>query len=154
MKLFLVQHAASVPKEVDPGRPLSSQGEEDVRHIAESLRVSGLTVERVLHSSKMRAHQTAEILAEALLISGETEVINGINPNDSIPDFSIKVHQFKHDTMVIGHLPFMQKMVSYLITGNEDAAVVDYKPGSIVCLQQNAEGHWEIQWMLRPDTLK
>jgi phosphohistidine phosphatase len=154
MKLYLVQHAKSVSKDVDPGRPLSPGGEEDIRHLAESLRASGITVDRILHSSKMRAHQTAEILAEALLMSGEPKVINGINPKDSIPDFSIKVHKFKRDTMVVGHLPFMQKMVSYLITGKEDAAVVDYKPGSIVCLQQNAEEHWEIQWMLRTDTLK
>jgi phosphohistidine phosphatase len=154
MKLYLVQHGTSVSKDVDPGRSLSSQGEQGVRQVAEALRSSGMTVDRILHSSKMRAHQTAEILGEALLISGETEVIDGINPKDSIQDFSLKVHKFNQDTMVVGHLPFMAKMVSYLVTGNEDAAIVDYKFGSVVCLQQNAEEHWQIQWMLRPDTLK
>jgi len=153
MKLYLVQHSESVSKDVDPGRPLSPQGEKDISQIAESLRASGLTVSRILHSSKMRAHQTAEILAEVLLISGEIEVIDGINPNDSVQDFSLTAHKFKHDTMVVGHLPFMAKMVSYLVTGNEDPAIVAYKPGSVVCLQQGPEEHWQIQWMLRPDTL-
>lgn len=139
-------------KDVDPGRPLSAHGENDVKQLAESLRVSGLTVDEVLHSSKMRAHQTAEILGEALLVSGEVEVTDGINPNDSVQDFSIRAHKFKHDTMVVGHLPFMAKMVSYLVTGNEDSNIVAYKPGSVVCLQQDDEEHWQIQWILRPDT--
>lgn len=153
MKLYLVQHGEAVSKDVDPGRPLSSQGEEDISKMAEFLRVSGLTVERVLHSGKMRAHQTAEILAEALLTSGEVGVVEGIKPNDPVQDFSLKVHKLKHDTMIVGHLPFMAKMVSCLVTGNEDATIVAYEPGSVVCLQQDPEEHWQIQWMLRPDTL-
>lgn len=140
-------------KDVDPGRPLSSRGENDIKQLAEMLRVSGLTVNKVMHTSKMRAHQTAEILGEALLVSGEVEVTDGINPNDPVQDFSIRAHKFKHDTMVVGHLPFMTKMVSYLVTGNEDSDIVAYKPGSVVCLQQGAEEHWQIQFMLRPDTL-
>jgi len=142
-----------VSKDVDPGRPLSSRGENDIKQLAEMLRVSGLTVNKVMHTSKMRAHQTAEILGEALLVSGEVEVTDGINPNDPVQDFSIRAHKFKHDTMVVGHLPFMTKMVSYLVTGNEDSDIVAYKPGSVVCLQQGAEEHWQIQFMLRPDTL-
>ena len=153
MKLYLVQHGESVSKDVDPGRPLSSRGENDIKQLAEMLRVSGLTVNKVMHTSKMRAHQTAEILGEALLVSGEVEVTDGINPNDPVQDFSIRAHKFKHDTMVVGHLPFMTKMVSYLVTGNEDSDIVAYKPGSVVCLQQGAEEHWQIQFMLRPDTL-
>ncbi|MBL1142197.1 MAG: phosphohistidine phosphatase SixA [Proteobacteria bacterium] len=153
MKLYLVQHGKSLSKEIDPGCPLSPEGEEDVRQVSEFLRASGITVNSVLHSGKMRAHQTAEIFADALLISGEEDVIDGIKPNDSIQDFSIKVHQFKSDTMLVGHLPFMEKMVSYLITGNEDSAIVAYKQGSVVCLQQDKEEHWRIQWMLRPETV-
>lgn len=153
MKLYLVQHGKSLEKEIDPGRPLSPEGAEDIVQMAEFLRASGLSVNRVLHSGKMRAQQTAEILAEALLINGEEETIEGIKPNDPIENFSIEVHKFKNDTMVVGHLPFMEKTVSYLLTGNEDAAIVSYKPGSVVCLQQDDEEYWQIQWMLRPEML-
>jgi phosphohistidine phosphatase len=55
--------------------------------------------------------------------------------------------------MIVGHMPFMAKMVSYLVTGNENQAIVAYRPGSVVCLKQNPEESWQIQWMLRPDTL-
>jgi len=152
MKLYMVQHAMPVPKDIDPGRPLSPEGEKDIARIAEFMRASDHKVTKVLHSGKIRARQTAEILAEALLISGEVEVIDGINPNDPVQYFSFGVHKFKDDTMIVGHMPFMTKIVSYLVTGNEDEVIVAYRPGSVVCLQQDPEKTWQIQWMLRPDT--
>ncbi len=153
MKLYLVQHAMPVSKDIDPGRPLSPEGEKDISKMAEFLRASDHTVSRILHSGKMRARQTAEILAEALLISGEVETTDGINPNDPVQYFSLRAHKFEHDTMIVGHMPFMAKMVSYMVTGNEDQAIVAYRPGSVICLKQNPEELWQIQWMLRPDTL-
>ena len=153
MKLYLVQHGDAVSKEVDPERPLSPQGEEEVHQIAEFLRANDHKVSRVLHSGKLRARQTAEILAETLLNNGAVEVVEGISPNDPVRGFSFEAHKIKHDTMLVGHLPFMAKMVSYLVTGKEESAIVSYMPGSVVCLQQDSEEHWQVQWMLRPDTL-
>ena len=151
MKLYLVQHGEAISKDIDPGRPLSPKGERDAARMANILKKAGVTVVRVLHSGKMRAHQTAEILAAELLLKGEVEAITGINPNDQVSDFSLKVHKFKHDTMVVGHLPFMAKLVAYLTTGKEDVDIVDYQPGSIVCLELDPEQKWRISWMLRPD---
>lgn len=152
MKLYLVQHGLAIKKEIDPGRPLDARGEREVHQIAEFLRQSGLMVERVVHSGKMRAHQTADILAGAVLINGEPEAIMGINPDDPVKDFSIKISHLKHDTMVVGHLPFMTRMVSYLVTGNEEPEIVSFIPGSLVCLQKNNDNSWLIEWMIRPDT--
>ena len=154
MKVYLVQHGEALAKDVDPDRPLSPKGKHDVEQLAGLLQKSSVTVDRVLHSGKMRAHQTAEILAELLLLKGECEAIDGINPNDPVQAFSIKVHKLKHDTMVVGHLPFMAKLVSYLVTGEEEVDIVDYKPGSAVCLEQDVEQKWRICWMLRPDFIK
>lgn len=153
MKLYLVQHGLAVKKEVDPGRPLDPQGEEDVQRIAGFFMHSGKRVHRILHSGKIRALQTAEILAEAVLHNGEVEAISGINPNDPAQDISEFVNKLKYDTMIVGHLPFMAHMVSYLICGKEDLSIVAYSPGTVVCLQKDPEQHWQIQWMLRPDTL-
>lgn len=153
MKLYLVQHGLALAREVDPGRPLDPRGEQEVRKVADFLKQTGMSVDTIVHSGKMRAHQTAEILAEALLIRGEAEAIKGIDPNDPVQDFSRKVSLLKHDTMVVGHLPFMARMVSLLVTGQEEAEIVAFKPGSIVCLYHDSADHWLIQWMLRPDTL-
>ncbi|MBF8270705.1 MAG: phosphohistidine phosphatase SixA [Gammaproteobacteria bacterium] len=154
MNLYLVQHGQAVTKEVDPGRPLSPQGEQEIKRMAVFLEKSGVSVDRILHSGKMRAHQTAEILADKLLLKGEIEAIAGINPNDSVEDFAGKLHKLKHDTMLVGHLPFMARLVAYLTSGNADHEIVDYRPGSIVCLELDAEQNWRIRWMLRPDLIK
>lgn len=154
MKLYLVQHGEAVSKEVDPGRPLSPSGERDVARMMETLYKSGVIVDRVLHSGKMRAHQTAKILAGKLLVKGEPEGMDGINPNDPVQAFSVKIQQLNRDTMVVGHLPFMAKLVAYLTTGEDGFDIVGYQPGSVVCLEQDPEQKWRINWMLRPDLIQ
>lgn len=154
MNLYLAQHGQAVSKDVDPGRPLSPQGELDVQRMAVFLDKSGVSVDRILHSGKMRAHQTAEILADKLLLKGDVEAIPDINPNDSVVDFAGKLHKIKHDSMLVGHLPFMAKLAAYLTSGYEDREILDYIPGTIVCLEQDADEHWHIKWMLRPDLIK
>jgi Histidine phosphatase superfamily (branch 1) len=66
MRLYLMQHGAALAKDVDPARPLSEQGEQDVRRIAAFLARAGVGVGRIWHSGKRRAEQTAELLAAAL----------------------------------------------------------------------------------------
>jgi phosphohistidine phosphatase len=62
MKLYLAQHGDSLPEQVNPERPLSERGREDVRRLAEFLGGTGIQVRRVYHSGKLRARQTAELL--------------------------------------------------------------------------------------------
>ena len=154
MKLYLVQHGEALTKEVDPGRPLSPQGEQDIKRLADFLYRHEVTVATVVHSGKMRAHQTAEILAEKILLRGEAEAVKGIDPNDPVEDFSRKCRQLKDDTLVVGHLPFLAKLVSYLTTGNDQPVIVGYVPGSIVCLEMDPDRNWRVSWMLRPDCIE
>lgn len=154
MKLYLVQHGDALTKDVDPGRPLSPRGEKDVQRIAGFLEQAGILVEKVVHSGKVRAHQTAEILGDKILLKGEVEAIPGINPDDPVEEFSVKVQKLKHDTMVVGHLPFVARLTAHLVTGDAEQTVMAYKPGSIVCLEQDEDKAWQIQWMIRPDLFK
>ncbi len=153
MKLYLVQHGQSVSKEIDPDRPLSAQGEHDVNQVADFLQQSGVAVDRIKHSGKTRARQTAEILAKALLNNGDIVAIVGIAPNDPVGSLAETIPVLETNTMIVGHLPFMAKLVSYLITGKDDYPLLTYQPGSIVCLEQDENHAWQIQWMIRPDCL-
>jgi len=59
------------------------------------------------------------------------------------------------DTIIAGHLPFMSKLASRLVTGNEDETVVHFKPGSVACLERGENGDgWTVQWFLRPELLE
>ena len=153
MRLYLVQHGHAVDKQDDPQRPLSEAGERDVRQVAELLGEAGLRVARVWHSGKLRAEQTATLLAKRVLAQGRPEQIDGIAPNDPVGDFVADADVWQEDTLVVGHLPFMGRLVSLLITGNPDAECVRFTPGSMVCLERTRPDQWVLQWMWRPELL-
>ncbi|MET0071658.1 MAG: phosphohistidine phosphatase SixA [Candidatus Thiodiazotropha sp.] len=153
MKLYLVQHGEACKKDVDPDRPLTEQGKDDVDRLAGFLQQAGIRVERVIHSGKLRAEQTAECLRDRIAPGIELEASGSINPNDDPKGFYPLIEAADSDTLVVGHLPFMAKMVSYLVVEDEDRLVAAYRPGSVVCLEATNDRQWQINWMLRPELL-
>jgi phosphohistidine phosphatase len=151
MKLYLVQHGDAVSAAEDPERPLSHQGEQAVRCMAARLGNAGVQVARIWHSGKTRAAQTADILAKQVLSAGHTAQIKGISPNDPVAEFVSDADVWQDDTLVVGHLPFMSRLVSLLVLGDEAHELVRFLPGSVVCLERDAAHHWVIAWMLRPE---
>jgi len=153
MRLYLVQHGEALAKEDDPERPLSDRGRQDVMKLAAFLERAGVTVSRGLHSGKIRAAQTAELLAGVMLTAGELEVSKVINPNDPPAEFAGQMTDWDEDTLVVGHLPFMAGLVAYLLGCDEDSHMVAYQPGSMVCLENDSTDTWLLAWMLRPEML-
>ncbi len=153
MRLYLIQHGDALPKNLDPERPLSAKGRQDVARLGEELARSTLTVERILHSGKLRAKETAETICAALGDRQSFESLAGLGPNDSVEAFMHIVENWSEDVVVVGHLPFMSKLVGALVAGNEEACVVEFEPGSMVCVEHDNDGPWHVVWMIRPDTL-
>lgn len=71
-----------------------------------------------------------------------------MDPTDSVARDAAAWDQ---DAMLVGHLPFMAKLASRLIAGREDAGVVAFQPGTIVCLERSEQQRWAIAWMIRPE---
>jgi phosphohistidine phosphatase len=153
MKLYLVQHGEALSKEQDVERPLSKQGRRDVERMAGFLATAGVRVTRVLHSGKLRARQTAEILAQVVQPRGMPEAYEELAPNDSLMPFADLVAGWNEDSLVVGHLPFMGRAVCLLLTGDEEHAAVGFRPGSLVCLEREGDDPWNLAWMLRPELL-
>ena len=153
MKLYLVQHGEAVAKAVDPDRPLSARGREEVERLGEFLGRAGIEVGRVIHSGKLRAAQTADLLAAAVAPYVELETQDYINPNDDPGTIDWAAVAAGRDTMLVGHLPFLSRLVSLLLGAEAGRPVVAYLPGSLVCLESGDEGRWQIDWMIRPELL-
>lgn len=151
MKLYLVQHGEACAKEIDPERPLTDQGKADILRLANFLKQTNIQVERVMHSGKLRAQQTAEILAQAIGIGVELEASGMINPNDNPKAFDWQSESWDRDTLIVGHLPFMAKLVSHLLLDDDTRLITAYQPGSIVCLEHDDKAGWLVNWMLRPE---
>ena len=61
MRLFLVQHGEAKTEQEDPERPLTDRGASDVSRVARAATEARIvTAERIVHSGKTRARQTAE----------------------------------------------------------------------------------------------
>jgi phosphohistidine phosphatase len=153
MKLYLVQHGEACTKEVNPDRPLTDQGETDIDRLATFLKQAEIQAERVIHSGKLRAQQTAERLAKAIAPAIELESSGLINPNDNPKAFDWQSESWDRETLVVGHLPFMAKLVSHLVVEDETRSITAFQPGSIVCLEHTIDGRWQINWMIRPELL-
>ena len=149
MRIYLVQHGKPVPKEQDPERPLSEQGRKDVSGIAEMLAKAKIRPSRIYHSGKLRAQQTAEILAEKLGVQGEPQKKENMAPLDEPRIVGEQIEHLDDQTMLVGHLPHLSKLVSLLVTGDPEKPVVRFQQGGIVCLEQE-EDQWAVSWMLVP----
>jgi phosphohistidine phosphatase len=71
MHLYLIRHAEAVPlgengNNNDPDRPLTAQGHDQCRSLAEALMRQGVHLDRLVTSPYLRARQTAEGLLEHL----------------------------------------------------------------------------------------
>ena len=77
----------------------------------------------------------------------------GIAPNDSTRDLRDFIEGISEDLMVVGHLPFMERMVSHLLAGTPDAIAVAFEPGTVVSLDCQESHRWALNWMIRPSLL-
>jgi phosphohistidine phosphatase len=154
MFLYLLQHGEAVPETVDPNRPLSPHGREDVERLGDFLAGAGIGVSQVLHSGKLRAKASADILAARLGGSAVIEEQTRILPGDSPEWLADVAGTWKENVLVVGHQPFMGRFVSRLVLGKESPVVVDFSPGTMVCLaRRGVTGAWFIAWMLTPALL-
>jgi phosphohistidine phosphatase len=151
MRLYLVQHVDAVPERLDPERPLSAAGRREVEAVARLLACAGARVAQVGHSGKLRAQQTAELLATALAPGTVPEAMAGLSPNDPVEPMVRTITDWTSDVMLVGHLPSMGKLVARLVAGEERKPVAAFVPGTVVCLQQDEAGGWVIGWMVRPE---
>ncbi len=151
MALLLVQHGKSLPKDKDPEKGLSDEGIIDVKRIADAAKKYGINVSCIKHSGKKRARQTADIFASALQPAHSVQEISGINPMDDVASFADSINSGE-DLMLVGHLPFMEKLVSFLITESIAKPVIKFQNGGIVCLDKDTDSHWwAIKWTLMPE---
>lgn len=150
MALYLVQHGKSLPKDKDPQKGLSQEGIAETERIAQVAKGYNVRVSKITHSGKTRARQTADIFDAALKPKGGIHERRGLNPLDDVAVFSDIIDP-AGDEMLVGHLPFMEKLTAYLITGSTERPVFKFQNSGIVCLDKDpASGSWVIKWALMP----
>lgn len=150
MALYLVQHGKALPKEVSPDQDLSEEGIAEAEKIARVAKEYNIKVGQIRHSTKTRARRTAAVFQAALGPKEPMQVMEGLKPLDDVTSVASEIPN-EHDIMLVGHLPFMERMASYLITGDIEKKVIKFQNAGIVCLDREPEtGDWFIKWALMP----
>lgn len=158
MHLYISQHGDAVAKSEDADRPLSEKGRKDVNRLASFLARSRLPLTGVVHSGKLRAQQTALIYADVL---GASRVVHECaypiapnNPVEPLYQALLDNSQIEDNVMIVGHLPYMNRLCSRLVTGEETANCVQFEPGCVIALEKEVNhASWVVQWALRPSLL-
>lgn len=150
MKLYLIQHGQSLPKEEDPQRSLSEEGRVHTERIAQFLRSKNIKVDSIWHSKKLRSIQTAQIISKSIANRKIVER-DDLNPLDSVDKFPEEILRLNKDLVVVGHMPFLQKLSSLLLTGSQDFDLVSFKYSGVVYLEY--QENWKIAWFVTPDVI-
>ena len=150
MALYLVQHGQCHAKDSDPSKGLTEEGRAAATRIAGVAKGYGVPVSCILHSGKKRARQTAEIFEAALAPPDGLLAKSGLNPLDDVTALAGLIDS-KENLMLVGHLPFMARLCSWLVTGDPEMPVFQFQNAGIVCLKRTAETrNWIIAWTLMP----
>ncbi|MBN1525740.1 MAG: phosphohistidine phosphatase SixA [Spirochaetales bacterium] len=149
MHLYLMRHGQAKAAEEDPERGLTVQGWYDTRKIAGWLAGKHLHISCIYHSTKLRAQQTAILVADTIGATRALSSHENLSPNDPVGPWKTLLENETRTVMVVGHLPFLGKLVSLLVDGSEESDTVQFPSSGIVCLSR-IDAVWNIEWETGP----
>jgi phosphohistidine phosphatase len=139
MVIYLVQHAKSKSREEDPERPLTDEGLQDIGKMASfAQNNTGITVRKIFHSGKLRARQTAQVLA------GSMRPVDGVEKADD-RDGGI---------MLVGHLPHLANLAGVLLSGDQTKNPINFHNAGIIKLIRDSDSIWRIDWIIIPSIIR
>ncbi|MBM3951575.1 MAG: phosphohistidine phosphatase SixA [Rhodospirillales bacterium] len=174
MRVYLARHGDAVEAMENPRRPLSAKGRAEVERMASFLARGGVHPRRVIHSPKLRAGETAAILARVLAPGAVLEESEGLGPEDSPERLVASAKNWTeaarvangpanstgNDVLVVGHMPFMAGALAALVgaKGKEVGAgdFADFATAAVACLESEATAkgvRWRLLWLVSPGLL-
>jgi phosphohistidine phosphatase len=147
MRLYFMRHGeASDDAPSDDLRPLTDNGRARLLNAGKVLRKI-LDVDTVYSSPRVRARQTAEIIAEA--IGKSVTIRDELNFNFSIEALKILITGYDEDArlLLVGHNPSISEVVQ-----NMTGANINLKTGAIACVEVYpvALKGGTLKWLLTP----
>lgn len=149
LKLYLVRHGEAKSKLEDPQRSLTERGKRETEHVASFVEQMKPRIYQIQHSGKKRAEETAAIFGAHLSPEAGIVTVSGLLPNDDVLPVAIMLKKETSPLMLVGHLPFLDRLVGYLVAENAEHCVVRFPASGTICLVQE-NGIWGVEWMVIP----
>jgi phosphohistidine phosphatase SixA len=152
VEVYLMRHGAAAPGQPDAARPLTPAGIAVVEAVAARAAALQPRIGHVYHSGLVRARQTAEILARALVAGALVEARVGLAPDDAVEPVADWLRALAADdaggTVLVGHLPFLGTLIARLV-GEPAGSPIAFAPGTLVqLLPHGAAGRYAVGWIL------
>lgn len=155
MNLYLIQHAEAKPKEEEPDRPLTNKGRRDIGAVMDFIgNHIDVGTGGILHSGKTRARETAEIVADRLGVSNDTQEAEALEPLADPRIWAERLKETDEDLVLVGHLPHLGKLAAQLVCGEPEKEVVKFQQGGVVCLNKEESSGWSLLWMIIPQLVE
>ena len=151
--LLLVRHGEARAESEDPRRALSEPGRAQAAAVARAVRELCPGLRELWHSGKLRAEQTARILAEALGRPRGARAHPGLEPAAPAARTSAELVGLDRDLGIVGHLPHLGRLAALLLTGREAPDLFLFPTAGALCLERK-EGGWTVRWFLTPETCR
>jgi len=146
-RLYLVRHGTAHSAEVDPEKHLSPEGLKEIEKMGKKIAARhSIGCCKFIHSDKARAIETAEVLRDEIAKGCPCNEHPGLAPNDEPGDLIPELEALKEDWVIVSHLPYLDRLLSQLITGSDQHKLVNFGPGTTVCLSHESNG-WLIEWV-------
>jgi phosphohistidine phosphatase len=157
MLLDLLRHADAGDPEAwegsDAARPISDKGRKQAKRLGDHLRSIGFETETVITSPKLRAAQTAEIVADRIdMTVSEDERLAGSLDLETVEAILGDAGDSER-AMLVGHDPDFSELLSVLC----GAAGVSMRKGALARIEIDRPlqaGGGTLRWLLPPDALK
>ena len=154
MKLYLVQHGIAMTKAEDEARPLSSSGHDETEKVAKFLQKNAdMQLNKIFHSGKLRAKETAGIFDKYLAPLGGIEETKDLAPNDNPKIWAKEVEGTDENIMLVGHMPHLAKLAAVLLCNDTDKLTIRFRNSGVVQLEKHDDNAWSIVWIITPELI-
>jgi phosphohistidine phosphatase len=163
MILYVLRHAIAIDRDewrkADADRPLTDEGIDKMEKGARGMKALKVEFDHLLTSPLRRAYDTAVITADAFSAKKKLRVSRSLAP-DGDPKALIRhlALDFRswESVLLVGHEPYLGKLISVLLTGHPDAGF-ELRKGGLCKLTADSLTYGQcahLEWWMTPKLLR
>ena len=144
MYIYLIRHGAAKSDKTLGEPALTPEGEAAVGMMARRIASQdGFT--EVRHSGKLRAAQTAEILARTLDPAPFVVEMTGLSPDSDVYAVAAVIEKLEVPVAIVSHLPFLDRLTALLVRHDPEDLVLRFDTAQAIRLEKSSDA-WKIVW--------
>jgi len=144
MRLILIRHGDAAMAANDDTRTLNEEGRTQAVVLGTWLGKLGFDSPALWHSNKVRTRETAGIIIEKAGWSTTPVETQGLRPSSPVEEAALQIEAEDSDLAIVGHMPFMSGLASYLVSGPGASSQWDFATCGTLILERSGGKRWAV----------